>query len=316
MSNDSIRNYTNRCHSHDYRKPAIYHIILHKDSLTPDFGDLRGNPTIPYGKHGNAYIYRSPLGRIIDEEIYRWPQAYPFMRIYQHIVMPDHVHILVHVKKETPKKFGFYVNRLKVSIKIRWNEANDNLPMPPVFLPGYTDRIIFPWRSLSAIMDYIRHNPHRLAMRILHPEFFQKSRSIKIDDELWQAYGNLFLLRNPFKDVVKVSRSATALDRETILADARFNAAKGGVVVSPFISEGEKMIRDEIERIGGRMIHIQESPFPERFKPEKRRFDQCCEGHLIILAPMQPLLFASRREECLHLNKIAIEIAAGRFCPL
>ncbi|MBD5328321.1 MAG: hypothetical protein HDS03_00275 [Bacteroides sp.] len=313
---EKIRNYTRRCNSHDYCKPATYHIILHKATSAPDFGALRGNPMIPYGKHGNAYIYRSPLGRIIDEEIYRWPEFYPSLKVFQHIVMPDHVHILVRVLEKTPKKFGFYVNKLKVSIKIRWNEANGHSIMPPVFLPNYTDRIIFPWRSIQVIIEYIRWNPHRLAMRHLHPEFFRRSRPIMIEGRRWQAYGNLFLLRNPFKDIVRVSRRATESDRERMKGDALFNTTKGGVAVSPFISEGEKQVRDAIEEAAGRMIHIQEYPFPERFKPERRRFDQCCEGRLLILAPMESLAFPSRREECLHLNQVALAIAEERFTPL
>ncbi|MDE5791874.1 MAG: hypothetical protein K2H96_11695 [Muribaculaceae bacterium] len=102
-------------------------------------------------------------------------------------------------------------------------------------------------------------------------------------------------------------------DRALLTETCLENAKSGGVAVSAFISEGEKKIRDALIAADGRMIHIQEKPFADRFKPEKRRFEQCSEGNLLILAPMEPLDKPSRRAECLYLNWIAEEVAAGHF---
>ena len=110
-----------------------------------------------------------------------------------------------------------------------------------------------------------------------------------------------------------VHRRDTEDERAMLMEHCLENASSGGVAVSAFIAEGEKKIRDALIVANGRMIHIQEKPFGEQFKPEKRRFEQCSEGNLLILAPMAPLNDLSRRAECLHLNRIAEEMAAGNF---
>lgn len=305
-------NYNRRKKDHDYTKPTTYHIILKKNPDIPDFGSLRGDPAIAPPKRGCAYILRSPLGRIIHEEIFKWPQFYPFLKNYQHIVMPDHVHILVRVTKTTDKKFSFYVNKLKGRIAFRWNELNKKI-MPQIFMNNFTDKIIFPNRSLDGIFSYIRHNPHRLAVRKTHPEFFIRMRKLKIMNEEWEAYGNIFFMRNPFKEVVIVHRSDSDEDFHKLLRRIIDNEEEGGVTVSPFIAEREKDIRDALIEINGRIIHIQRQPFSPLFKPEKSRFQYCEMGKLLILAPARALSDPSERAQCLHLNRIAEAVANGDF---
>lgn len=304
--------YTRRCRNHDYTKPCTYHIILKKHGECRDFGFVTGDPTIKPGDSGCAKIEKNKLGWIIERDIYCWSEWFPFLQVYQHIVMPDHVHILVRVKEETKKKFGYYVNILKKDIQFKWNEKSGEV-MPIIFEEDFTDKIIFPSRSLDDIYKYIKHNPHRLAVRKLHPEFFHRIRNIRIGDELWQAYGNAFLLRNPFKEEVIVHRKDTDADWQNLLVSCLENALSGGVAVSAFIAEREKMIRDRLREAEGKLIHIQDLPFGERFKPEKQRFEECCKGNMLILAPMAPLMEDSRRAICLHLNKIAEAVAKGEF---
>ena len=176
--------YTRRKRNHDYTGPCTYHIILKKHKDCRDFGIVGGNPQIRYKEHGCARIDRSKLGWVIEREIFHWPEFYPFLKVYQHIVMPDHVHILVRVTVKTEKKLGHYVNKLKGGIKMKWNER-EGRAMPPVFEENFTDKIIYPSRSLTEIIQYIQLNPHRLAVRKMRPDFFMRIRNIRIGEELW-----------------------------------------------------------------------------------------------------------------------------------
>ena len=130
-----------------------------------------------------------------------------------------------------------------------------------------------------------------------------------IGDIPCQAYGNIHLLDNPFKDQVIVHR---ADDGETFLANKDrwlHTAANGGVLVSPFISQREKSIRKEAESSGSRFILITNRPFSEREKPSGKDFDLCAQGRLLIIAPLTAMPLD--RPSCLKMNSLAQTIAFG-----
>lgn len=304
--------YTRRHKNHDYSKPGIYHIILKKDPACVSFGKIGGDPRKRPGEEGAARIDKSPLGKIVNKEIYDWPLHFPVLQLYQYIVMPDHAHILIRVREEIPLKLGFYIGKLKERIVKRWIET-DGSGNARVFEEGFTDRVVHQGRDLDTLFRYIKENPHRLAIRKFHPEFFKTLRNIEIAGEKWQAYGNLFLLRNPFKSAVIVHSRYSAEEREAYREEWLHNAANGGVLISPFISPAENAIREAADKLGGLIIHIQDTPFGERYKPEEHRFQLCCAGKLLILAPMHKLNEERFRHTCLHMNRVAETLAEQPF---
>lgn len=59
------------------------------------------------------------------------------------------------------------------------------------------------------------------------------------------------------------------------------------VIVTPGISKGERMMKDECIEKSYPLIHIQKEPIGPYWKPEKSRFDACLSGQMLILAPWQ-----------------------------
>lgn len=57
------------------------------------------------------------------------------------------------------------------------------------------------------------------------------------------------------------------------------------VVVTPGISRGELLMKNECLERGYPLIHLQKEPIGPHWKPEKMRFDACTHGRLLILAP-------------------------------
>lgn len=57
------------------------------------------------------------------------------------------------------------------------------------------------------------------------------------------------------------------------------------VMVTPGISKGELMMKEECIEMGYPLIHIQKEPIGALWKPERTRFDACSYGRLLILAP-------------------------------
>ena len=212
------------------------------------------------------------------------------------------------VRETLPQSVGKYIAIMKVRSLQEIRALNTGIT--DVFSPGFHDRRLRRCHKLKAIIEYIQKNPYRLLVRRYNPEYFKKINNIEIGGKLWQAYGNMQLLDNPFKGPVVIHRS----DSEALVMAKwgrwRHLAENGGVLVSPFISQHEKMVRGMCEKVDGKVILLVNKPFGEREKPAAHDFELCAKGKLLILAPMTEL--PSGRETFLYLNSIAETIALPR----
>ena len=59
----------------------------------------------------------------------------------------------------------------------------------------------------------------------------------------------------------------------------------GTVIVTPGISRGKQQMKNECIERGYPLIHLQATPIGQYWKPEKKRFEACVSGSLLILAP-------------------------------
>lgn len=304
--------YNKRAFAHNYRAPFIYHIILSKTKAFPAFGSVKGNARIPYGHPGCAKIEENEFGHIISISIIGLPKKYPIIQIYQHIVMPDHVHILLRVKDWSKYHLDFYIDELTAFIAYNCGKiVGKPIEKNDIFEEGYCDKPLLLGVSLDGWFRYIRLNPHRLAMRIQYPIFFQRVRNLRIGEREYEAYGNLFLYTNPDKLAIKISRSFSKEKIENLKNVWKVEAIKGVVMVSPFISQEEKRIREMIELAEGKIILITHEAFPERFKPADHNFELCSNGKLLIISLGYPLKTPLTREICIEMNQLALGIAGG-----
>lgn len=231
-----------------------------------------------------------------------WKQ-FPEIKIYQYIIMPDHLHFLLHVKERLSDHLGRYIGRFTSYIT---NQCGCNMP---VFEEGYNDRYLHKGRDLNTVFDYIRQNPHRLAIRQNYPQYFQHCRDIVIAGTHFQAYGNLLLLRNPWRQQIIIHRADSDELRATKLETWLENASLKGVAISPFISPFEKAARCEIEKAGGRIILLQNKPLTDRWKPASHDFELCTQWRLLILVPKDLPTPTLTREVCLNLNSLAEKLS-------
>lgn len=291
---------------HDYQAPWKYHITISKaDECTP-FSELVINDLSKEG----VTLRNLPLGQVIWRQIRLFQQKE--IKVYQYAIMPDHIHMLIHVRQRLARHLGYYIGILKAAVVDEWRQKNKN-PDLVVFRSNYHDRIVLPEHDLNTIFQYIRQNPYRLAVRKFRPAFFQRRRGVIACGREFMAYGNLFHLRNPFKYPLIVHRADTDEQFADKLRDALYFASNGGVVVSAFISPREKMVRQEVEAAGGKIILLRHKAYAEKEKPAHRDFELCCDGRLLILTPAgydEPdnSDHPSRRQ-CLDMNSIAEAMA-------
>lgn len=264
---------------HDYYSRSIYMITINKRKDAPMFGQLAGDWQIPLGCPGCPDVRHTDIGKTIRKWIKKIPSIIPNSRLLQYKVMPDHVHFLIFIQERTPMHLGKYISAFKNSIRSDLGQS--------VFQSGFNDKILSVTRKLDDMFRYIQENPLRLAIKRANPENYRRCDKIRIKGELFTGYGNLFLLKNPFREAVIVHRNTSDEDKDKQRERLLHFAYGGGVLVSPFISKEEKEIRNKAEEFGGRVILIVDKPLPPPpWKSANSDFYRCARGELLILAPI------------------------------
>lgn len=302
-----------RAKGNDYRARRIYMITMTKAESVRNFSRLTGDPGYPAGHPLAPKVEHLEAGRIIEEQFIRIKDVDSRLNIYDSIIMPDHIHFIVHVKEVLNRHLGKYLGIFKTRIsKELWKlDPVMDASCTGAFRENYHDRILLKRGQLDIMKKYIRDNPRRLLIKQKYPYFFQRLIGVNIGGELYDCYGNPFLLQNPDKQQVMV-RSAWS-DKDFNEHKRRWLAyvSHGAILVSPFISSREKMVRDEALDMGGSVIVIRKERFPERYKPEKKFFELCCEGRLLLICRHEAAEYSPQlsRSEAMDMNGIAKRIA-------
>ena len=164
----------------------------------------------------------------------------------------------------------------------------------PLFDENYDDTVCIDRRHFEAMVAYVKDNPRRAIMRRTMPDVMRRSLHVQIGGRDYGIFGNLFLLRWANKIQVQCHRrhpvslqpyeltADYALQREQWLASVLGGAT---VIVTPGISRGELLMKNECLERGFPLIHIQKEPINNYWKPELSRFEACAKGCLLILAP-------------------------------
>lgn len=311
---------TNKClrraEWHDYRSKCIYMLTLMKAEGIPPFSSLSGG--VEDGKV-KAVVRNTRLGHHIGRAMRSMTSHYVETRLLQYVIMPDHVHMLVEVMKPVEYHLSQVVKFFKAECAGRYREI---LQMDydfkfdgTVFAKGYNDRILMRQGQLQVLFDYMRDNPRRLYLRRSFPQYFcngllciptcsggfdhgevssvmnvscgrnTPADGNDIESERFSVYGNMLLLENPYKVIVRFSRK---FREEKLAADKRSwkeAIRSGGVLVSPFIHPVEKEFLHMALAEGGKVIMICENGFPPRWKPSRGYIQALTEGRLLFVGP-------------------------------
>ena len=238
------------------------------------------------------------------------------------VVMPDHVHFIIHVREYLPTHLGRYISRLKTVCTLAVSELpgypvdTDGNPLH-IFEDNYHDRIIRNDSMLETERRYLDDNPRRHLLRKQHPEYFSSPVRIAINGEHYAAFGNILLLKDIHPEPVIISRRYTTEHLSRLKAGWEEAARSRKALVSPFISKPEKEIKKAVLESGGRIIEILDNGFPERYKPSGTAFDLCLEGRLLQIAPLvyETSKIPLTRNRALELNATARQIAALAATP-
>ncbi len=109
---------------------GIYHVTLTVQSREP----LLGNLIIPNNDPTKAWVERTELGEAVTEEALRINRYYPEIRVIQHCLMPDHLHIIYYVTKPMTKSIKTVIRGLWQGMK-KLGRAYTEGKRPPLISP-------------------------------------------------------------------------------------------------------------------------------------------------------------------------------------
>ena len=164
----------------------------------------------------------------------------------------------------------------------------------PLFDENYDDTVCLDDRHREAMIAYVHDNPRRALLRRMLPDVMRRCLHVRIGERSYGAFGNLFLLRWARKIQVLCHRKHPVTRQPYEETEDYANERKGWeraiqegatVIVTPGISAGERLMKDECLDKGFPLIHLQKEPIGPFWKPELRRFNACIHGALLILAP-------------------------------
>lgn len=312
---------------------GIYHVTLTVPSREPLFGEL----VIPENDPAKAWVQRTALGDKVTEEALRINQYYPEIRVIQHCLMPDHLHVIYYVTKPMTKSIKTVIRGLWQGVKKIGREytISKETPLFPFELnskqtdgekaypsPSFTEvpfiRPLSRRGQLQTMIRYVQMNPQRLATKRLKPGFFCVQEGIEIAGRMYRGVGNAALLHAKQYAPVHV-RSVWVEDAERHGYDKPLRdymngcvlaARQGAVMVSPFISPLEKAVMEVLLREEHPIIYIADNGFRDYFNPSDGLFDAVAAGRVLILSPWE--YDAAKRHvtraECVAMNGMAEEI--------
>ena len=332
---------------HDYTERGIYMVTLVVQDRNHILGELNLDAK-------NPAVILTETGRMVEQNWCMIPQYQSKynrkIKILCCCAMPDHFHGVIFIEEKMDVGLGKVIQGFKSGCTRDWRKINGveklttdvdashlsinrrlehyaTLPRiaRPLFDPDYDDTILYKRGQLQHIIDYVRDNPRRAIYRKLYPQFFRNVQTLEINGRLYSAFGNLFLLKAAHKIAVKCHRKhpdtrqpyEETEDFQKYRTEVLDAAKDGSIIVTPGISKGEQIIKNDCFENGFPMIHIQKEPFGQYNKPEKRRFDICLNGKLLIIIPqtldsmgmVNGVDAASKYSNFHNMNQLAAEIA-------
>ena len=99
---------TRRSNAHDYTRTGIYHITMHvAEGMGQPFGRVVGRTDAADGSADAPHTELTALGLAIEDELLTAIHArYSMVRVMEHVIMPEHLHALIHVTDKIVSSHG------------------------------------------------------------------------------------------------------------------------------------------------------------------------------------------------------------------
>ena len=301
MGKKEIRRYRRFC-GYDYSRGAALFITVVTNPRRRLFGKIVG-----------AKLQKTPLGLAVERRFAEMAQM-PGIRLFNFVVMPDHVHFQLHLRAGLAKPLvalGRAIGAFKSLCAKDFHELTGE--SGSLWQQGYHDWICMSEEMLAAVNRYIDYNPLKFELRYNQPEFLAIHEPLAAwrlsTEEFWRGIGAVDLLDcgTPFI-ALRISRRLSPRQVNEVVARIRRRVGDY-IFVSGWISPGEKAVRDMLlAEPKGRIVQILPSAMPHDFKVGSLWLEAIRDRRAAIIARGNSEIEFSRAA-CLEVNAAAVGLA-------
>ena len=280
----------------DYSRAFFYMVTLKAVEGTAEFARMADGAEPPRDSRGRVrylvaneitYAFAKVIKCFAAKRIGLWP-------IETFIVMPDHLHILFHLR-EGGLPLGCHVAALIEALEAEYRRVMQNADGKGAnrlggksefcFSRDWHDWIVKKEGQLASFTRYIRENPKRAWLRRRNRQFFGQVRCVNFAGREWFAYGNAAILDLPVIEPFKCSRKWSKGGEEWCGALERAGRiGPGGAGAGTFMSTCEKECGNAIYKAGGSLIVLSPEGFGERWHPPRNKEALCAKGRMLFLS--------------------------------
>ncbi len=239
-----------------------------------------------------AKVEQTALGIAVAHDIQRLTQRVEGLMICAKQVMPDHIHVVVWVRKDTGRSIRQIGNGFRIGIKRKaielgvWREQDGHVLDIPFI------RTLARSGQLRTMIDYVHANPDNAWMRRLHPDLYVIRRKVEHAGLLFDTMGKARLLDWPDRQVIALSRSLTDEQISQEVGKALVKARQGVITLTAAINKGEKAVARAVREAGLPLVVMLLDGFPEEgseaaryYHPSGVYHTACGAGLLYLMAP-------------------------------
>jgi putative transposase len=136
----------------DYSREGAYFITICVKNRVNVFGKIISNSSV-----------LNKIGLLAEKYILEIPSHFCNVEVFEYIIMPDHIHMILIINNVNPVKHSTIVDIIKGYKQIVSKEIHQNYPEIEFnWQRSFHDHIIRNYESLDRVCDYIKHNPERL----------------------------------------------------------------------------------------------------------------------------------------------------------
>jgi len=224
---ETIHHMGRRCRNWDYCGTGVYMVTMTlNDRKSRVLGRLIGPP---------GEIELSPLGKAVESHVRRINEFSPEIEVMAVRVMPDHVHVVLKVRRRLKKPLGEHLRGFKIGCtKLArqlggavdlglpsGSDAREPVRGAGLFSDGFVDTILHDDAAIEKEIAYLADNARRLWIKTAHPELFRVLHDFSVPLLIggqkcaahFSAIGNGYLLEQAHLLQVQVSRRDFAYAR-------------------------------------------------------------------------------------------------------
>lgn len=271
--------YYRRYHGYDYSRGASLFITMATEPRASLFGQVV-----------NALVVLNDFGRLVLESMEAIPRFNPGISLFEHVLMPDHLHMNLHIKAglaEPLQVLGAAMRRFKTYTTTL---ARKMLGLSKIWQQGYHDRICTSRRFIEAITRYILYNPLKYELMYNQPQHMRIQEPLDSPrlngDTFWKGMGNTSLLAPEEKLLaLRISQKVRTSDIPRVVSRIEDAVKADYTVISGFISPGEIAVRNMLlANHEAKFIHILPSCMKNGHRPDSRYLPPLAEGRFLEIA--------------------------------